>query len=150
MARQNRDEWLWQVIPGQLILSQPGVTVSRSIRSKGIWQPSIDLYETPKLFVLKAEIAGVEPDQVQILYVPGQHSVLIRGAREEADPSEEVRTSIHQLEVYYGEFEREVPLPQCPVEPEQMRAQFRNGILYIEIPKARVRVNHTRITIRKV
>lgn len=150
MARQDRDEWQWQIIPGQLILSKPGVSARRSIRSKGLWQPSIDLFETETQFILKAEIAGVEPDRVEILYVPGQHSLLLRGVRDEIDPNNDARTAIHQLEVYYGEFEREVPLPQTPVEPERMRAHYRNGILYVEIPKARVRVTHTRITIRKV
>ncbi len=115
-----------------------------------MWQPCIDLFETQREFILKAELAGVEPEHVQVAYVPGRHSLLLRGVRQEIDPSSEERSSIHQLEIYYGEFEREISLPQTPVEPERMRAQFRNGILYVGLPKATLRVTHTRITIRKV
>lgn len=150
MARRNRDEWLWQLLPGHLILSQPGVNTPASIQSKGLWRPSIDLYETESQFILKAELAGVEPDDVRVIYVPGKHSILLQGVRHEVDPSNEDRSLIHQLEIFYGEFEREVALPQTPVEPEKIRAQYRNGILYVGIPKARVRITHTRVTIRKV
>lgn len=150
MASRKQDEWLWQI---EASLSRLGEGVSArvpSVASKRCWQPAIDLVEDPTRFILKVELAGVNGEDVDVLYVPGRHSILIRGHRPEEDSGDEPRTGIHRLEIFYGDFEREVPLPEAPVEPQGIRSGYRGGFLFVLIPKARTRLAHTRITIRRV
>lgn len=99
------------------------------------WEPRIDLCEDEQRFFLKAEIAGVRAEDIHLLYLPEHHSLLIRGVRIEEDPTDGCRTGIYQLEIYYGEFQREVVLPDIPIRADGIRAQFRNGLLLVVIPK---------------
>jgi len=84
---------------------------------------------------LKAEIAGVRGEEIQLLYLPERHSMLLKGVRIEEDYSDGIRTGIHQLEIFYGEFQREVRLPDTPIDESNVRAQYRNGFLLVMIPK---------------
>ncbi len=135
MARREVEEWFWQVgselhrISEELANGRPKVASGRA------WEPRIDLLEEDQRFVLKAEIAGVRGEEIQLLYLPDQHSILLRGHRDEDDPTEGLRTSIHQLEIFYGEFQREIRLPSSPIDPTNIRAQYRNGFLVVMIPK---------------
>ena len=135
MPRREVDEWFWQVgtelhrITEELSGGRPRVASGRA------WEPRIDLIEESSRFLLKAEIAGVRGDEIQLLYVPERHSLLLRGTRDEEDYSDGTRTGIHQLEIFYGEFQREVRLPAVPIDATQIRAQYRNGILLVTIPK---------------
>ncbi|MCX7801339.1 MAG: Hsp20/alpha crystallin family protein, partial [Fimbriimonadales bacterium] len=88
-------------------------------------------------FLLKAEIAGVRGEDIQVTYTPDTRTLTIRGERrEETIGRRGVRC--YQLEVYYGEFEREVELPDSPIDSEGIRAQYRNGFLIVFVPKIRV------------
>jgi len=135
MARREVDEFFWQVgselhrISEELANGRPKVASGRA------WEPRIDLIEEERRFLLKAEIAGVRGDEIQLLYLPERHSILLRGHRDEEDYSDGTRTGIHQLEVFYGEFQREVRLPGTPIDPSNIRAQYRNGFLLVMIPK---------------
>ena len=147
MPRREVDEWFWQVgselqrLTEELSGGRPRVASGRA------WEPRIDLIEESGRYLLKAEIAGVRGEEIQLLYVPERHSLLIRGTRDEEDYSDGNRTGIHQLEIFYGEFHREVRLPEGPIDEKQIRAQYRNGFLLVTIPKIeRIIVTRTVIT----
>ncbi len=150
VSRRKQDDWYWQIEAG---LARLGESIPSSVPSvapvRG-WQPPIDLIEDAEKFILKVELAGVNIENVDVLYVPGRHSILIRGVRPEEDTDEHRRTGIFRLEIFYGEFEREIPLPSVPVEPQGIRSGYRNGFLLVLIPKSRASLRHTRITIRRV
>ena len=149
VARRNPEVWFWQVGGDlQRLAADPG---GRSrICSRGFWEPRVDLIEDENGFQLRIEMAGVKAEDVQLLYLPDSHSILIRGVRKEEECFESHRASCHLLEIYYGEFEREIELPSAPIEPSQVRAQFRNGFLYVLAPKASPVFRHTKVSIRKV
>ena len=135
MPRREVDEWFWQVgselhrITEEMSGGRPRVATGRA------WEPRIDLIEERDRLLLKAEIAGVRGEEIQLLYIPERNSLLLRGNREEEDYSDGSRTGIHQLEIFYGEFQREVRLPNVPIDATQIRAQYRNGFLLVTIPK---------------
>lgn len=147
MRRGGLEDWFWQVSGDVLVIQSVS---GRAGASRQFWTPSADLYEDESHFVVKVELAGVAPGQLQIAYLPDRHSLLVRGVRTEDDPTHTVKQQVHQLEIYYGEFEREIPIPDKPVEPDRMQAQYRSGFLYVLIPKAKLRVRHTRVTIHEV
>ena len=135
MARRKVEEWYWQGgselhrINEELASGRPRIASGRA------WEPKIDLIEEENRFILKAEIAGVRGEEIQLLYIPERHSLLLKGVRVEEDYSDGMRTGIHQLEIFYGEFQREVQLPNSPIDESNIRAQYRNGFLLVMIPK---------------
>lgn len=150
MARKPRNEWFYKIdaTPGSAPIAGSGMgPVSGRPRC---WQPQVDLIENDDAFHLKAEVAGVPPERIEVLYLPDRHSILVRGVREELDANIGHRTGIHQLEIYYGDFDREVVLPNSPIEPEAISAECAHGILCVRIPKARQPIAYRRITVLKV
>jgi HSP20 family protein len=122
MPQRGVEEWFWtygdlQRLQGELLRSRPVVASGKC------WEPRVDVIEDERNFVIKAEIAGVRGEDIQLLFLPERHSILIRGFRNDDDgPS--------------GEFAREVSLPDVPIDPQNMRAQYKNGFLLVMIPKA--------------
>ena len=96
----------------------------------GAWLPAIDIYETKDRFVVTAELAGIEPGEVEVSV---EDSVLtIRGERKfYEDVSDE---SFHRVERRYGAFQRSLSLP-ATADAERIEASFDKGVLTIEVPK---------------
>ncbi len=148
MARNDAEDWFWRVgtelqrLTEELHRSRPAVASAR------FWEPRIDLVEEDHRFLLKAEIAGVRGDDIQVLYIPERHCILLRGQRIEEEMAEKGKTAVHQLEIFYGEFQREVPLPESAVDAGGMRAQYKNGFLIVMIPKQERVIATKRISVR--
>ncbi len=99
-------------------------------REAGPWQPSVDLYESGDAVVLRADLPGVDPKDVEVRVT--DNTVSIRGeVRREQQADED---GLYYSERQYGAFYRSIPLPR-QVKPEQSRATYRNGILEITMPR---------------
>jgi len=136
MARREIDEWFWQVGSELQRLSDELYRSGRTVISRRFWEPKVDLLEDASNLIIKAELAGIRGEDIQLLYVPERHSILLRGVRREEDFPDSSRTGIYQLEIYYGDFEREIKLPEIPVDPDGIKAHYRNGFLLVLVPKA--------------
>lgn len=113
------------------------------------WEPRVDMVEEDHRLLIKAEIAGMRGDDIHLLYIPERHTVLLRGSRPELDFSDGSRVGIHQLEILYGEFEREIRLPDVAIDAQGIRAQYRNGFLVVMVPKMERVVATRTIRVRK-
>ncbi|HDI78612.1 MAG TPA: Hsp20/alpha crystallin family protein [Desulfobacteraceae bacterium] len=94
--------------------------------------PYVDISETEDYIYVHAEIPGIQPEDLDISI---QHDVLeIKGIikREWSEEYEGYR----RVERQYGSFSRKIPLP-CPVAVDEVKANYKNGILEIEMPKLR-------------
>ncbi len=96
-----------------------------------IFEPKIEMYETPDEIVIKAEMPGVDKDSIDVR-VRGRH-LIIKGVKKQERKSEE--ENVFFSESFYGEFQRIVPLP-VEVKPEGIEAVYDKGILEIRLPKA--------------
>ncbi len=135
MSRKKGDEWLWQ-FGGQLERLADEIASGRSkVAVAMAWEPRVDVIEEERRFLLKAEISGVRSEDIQLNYVPERHSIVVRGVRIEEDPSEGSRIGALQLEIFYGEFQREVRLPDVAIDANNIRASYKNGLLTISAPK---------------
>ena len=134
MARREIDEWFLQVGTDLERLSDELTNARPKLATGKCWVPKVDVIEESRRLIVKAELAGVRGDDINLIYLPERHSVLLRGMRPEQDFSDGERTGIHQLEILYGEFEREIGLPNVTIDPSGIKAQFRNGILLVMIP----------------
>lgn len=94
-------------------------------------QLAVDVYETAKDMVVKAPVAGVDGEELDITVT--DEMIIIRGTRK--DVKEVDSSSYHAQECYWGTFSRTVSLPQKGLADEA-QASFAKGILTIRIPKA--------------
>lgn len=93
-------------------------------------QLTIDVYQTDDEIVIESTVAGVEPDDIDIDI--SSESVTIRGERSKSETVSE-ENYLYQ-ECYWGKFSRSIILPQ-EVDPDKAKADFKNGILRIRLPK---------------
>jgi HSP20 family protein len=94
------------------------------------WAPKLDVTETKEAIVVKAETAGVDPQDIQISLQ--EQLLTIKGEkRQEKDEKDE---QYHRMERSYGSFARSIRLP-VPVDAGKVNASFKNGLLTITLPK---------------
>ncbi len=94
-------------------------------------QLAIDVYETDGEFVIQSAIAGVKAEDLDIAIE--NDMVTVRGSRQKT--IEEERKKYFYQECYWGEFSRQVILPE-EVDAERAEATMKDGILTLRIPKA--------------
>jgi len=111
-------------------LSWPRLGASE-IMTGGDWAPRVDIAETEKEFIIKAEVPEVKKDEVKISVDNGVLS--IRGERKQE--KEEKGKKFHRVERYYGSFTRSFTLPDN-VDETKIEASFKDGMLNIQIPKS--------------
>lgn len=106
------------------------------------WTPSVDVYETEKDLVVKAELPGLTSKDVEITLT--DDTLTIRGEKKE---SEEVKgENYYRKETRYGSFHRSIRLP-VQVKKEDIKASFKDGILEIRLPKAEEKAKGIKIKI---
>jgi HSP20 family protein len=136
VAHRDEDEWLDQISKEmQRLAGEMSSAGLKPARSKG-WSPRIDLVETESHVVLKVELAGVRADKVSVHYSATKHTLTIKGCRNDTPVFPNEQQSVHQLEIDYGEFWREIQLPDVMVKVEDVKASFRIGMLLLAIPKS--------------
>jgi HSP20 family protein len=95
----------------------------------GSWAPPVDIYERDGNIVLKAELAGLDPKDVDIRV---ENNVLtLRGERK--FENEVKRENFHRVERSYGTFTRSFTLPSA-VDTERIKADFKDGVLQVTLP----------------
>jgi HSP20 family protein len=91
---------------------------------------AVDVYQTPTHILIKAMIAGVRPEDLDVSIT--RDMVTIRGKRERA--VEGNAGDFFFQELYWGSFSRTVVLPQ-EVEIEEAEASEKHGLLVIKLPR---------------
>lgn len=107
------------------------------------WHPSIDLSETDEAYNLKAELPGINADEISIEV--NDNVLTLSGERKEEKASD--KENCHVRELLYGKFSRSVSLP-VPIDAEKIKAKFEGGILKVAIPKSE-KVKPRKIEIEK-
>jgi HSP20 family protein len=95
--------------------------------------PAVEMYETDNEIVVKAELPGVKKENIEVSIK--DNTLHIRGEKKEE--REEKTETIHRLERVYGKFERVLTLP-VDVKAEEVKAEYKDGILEIRLPKSEV------------
>lgn len=95
----------------------------------GDWMPTVDISETDDAFIVKAELPGVEKDDVSVKIEDGV--LTIKGEKKSEIEDEQK----HRIECTYGSFVRSFTLPQA-TKADSIKAEYKNGILNLTIPKS--------------
>jgi HSP20 family protein len=94
------------------------------------WTPAVDIHEEAKQFVVRADLPGVKPADIEITAEKGVLS--LRGARNFEQQNDEGHYS--RVERVSGKFVRTFTLPDN-VQTDAIKAQFKDGVLELTIPK---------------
>ena len=114
---------------------------TRSLR----FEPRADMYETAKALVVRIELPGVRPENLNITLSADDRILTIAGERAETRQEPEERVRYHHLEVFYGAFEREIALPSSiRFDRDAISANYKDGFLVITLPKRAVETQQRR------
>lgn len=98
----------------------------------GGWNPSVDMIDRQDEVVLRADLPGMEQKDIDVTVQ--DNMITIRGERKEE--REEKDKDYYCCERTFGTFTRTMALPPS-VDPEGVKATFKNGILEVRLPKTR-------------
>jgi HSP20 family protein len=94
------------------------------------WAPPVDIFEDGDNLVLKAEVPGVNPDDVEIRVQ--DNTLYLKGERKfEKEVKEQ---NYHRVERSYGTFTRTFSLPNS-VDSDKVSASYKDGVLTLTMPK---------------
>ncbi len=94
------------------------------------WIPAIDVSETDDAVIVKVDVPGVNPEDMEISL--SDNVLMIKGEKKKEE--EEKKENFYRMERYYGSFMRSIQLP-CEVEEDKISATYKNGVLKIVLPK---------------
>jgi HSP20 family protein len=99
--------------------------------SSRVWSPLVDVYEDGDAIIIRADLPGVSQEDIDIEM--NGDTLTIKGDRKFED--EEHRDRYVRLERQYGAFQRSFTIG-VPVDVNEVKAAYRNGILELTLPKA--------------
>lgn len=103
---------------------------SEAAPAAAMWSPAVDIYESGDDIVVKAEVPGMDREDVAVEVKDG--ILTLRGDRKfEKEAKEE---NYHRIERSYGTFVRSFALPSS-VDPEKVRAGLKDGVLEVRLSK---------------
>jgi HSP20 family protein len=97
------------------------------------WTPAVDILENENELVLKADLPEVDPKQVGIQIENG--TLTLKGERRFEEQKN--GKGYHRIERAYGAFVRAFSLPDT-VEADKVKADYRNGVLTVTLPKKEI------------
>lgn len=113
---------LWEGLPyGEMVEKEFGTE----------WIPSVDISETGKKLIVKAELPGMTREDIDISL--DEDYLIIKG--EKKQEKEENDKHFHRVERTFGSFYRSLRLPTV-VEKDKIDATYKNGVLTVVLPKS--------------
>jgi HSP20 family protein len=95
------------------------------------WAPIVDVSETESAFQIRAELPGVDKNDIKLSVEDGV--LTISGRREQEKDETGIR--YHRRERVSGSFARSFTLPDS-VDEQKVAAEFKNGVLTVSLPKS--------------
>lgn len=94
--------------------------------------PACNIIEKTDRYTIEVAVPGVDPHHIDI-ELDGQ-VLKIKGEKSLKKEQEDEETEMHTVEHHYGSFFRSFTLPEN-VDVEGIKADNKNGILYVHLPK---------------
>ncbi len=107
-----------------------------------VWRPLTDVYETEREFVVRMDVAGMDPADFEVR-LHGR-ILTIRGVRN--DPGRAGHRRYHKMEISVGAFERNIEIPHhLPLS--SLSARYENGFLVVRMAKGVSRIKERERTV---
>jgi len=95
------------------------------------FRPSVDIVEEEKAYLVKADLAGMKPEDIKIEV---KNNVLTVSGERKLERKEEGEDGYRRIEREYGSFTRSFTLPET-AEGDNIDANYKDGVLTVTIPK---------------
>ena len=106
--------------------------IPRTTEADGFaFMPAVEMHDDPETITLKLELPGLNPNDLDIQATA--EAVSITGERRFEKRSED--KGVTRTEFRYGRFQRVIPLPNR-IKHDQVKAEYKDGILTLTLPKA--------------
>jgi HSP20 family protein len=102
-----------------------------SAERQALWIPAVDVEETEKNYIFRAETPGLKKEDVKISV---KDNVLTLSGEKKSEERQESST-YHRVERGYGSFQRTYSITK-PIQADQISANYKDGLLEIVVPKA--------------
>jgi len=108
----------------------------------GAWVPAVEITERDNNYVVRAELAGLKPEDVKIEAT--EDALILEGERKYEHNEE--KGGVRRSERRYGQFYRSIPLPDG-ADVDQIKAKFENGVLEVSVPTPKQQSSRRQIQI---
>ncbi|WP_442927725.1 Hsp20/alpha crystallin family protein [Microcoleus sp. A003_D6] len=98
--------------------------------SEAAWMPALELVDAGDNFVLKAQLPGIDPKDIDVQVT--REAISISGERRYENTHE--KSGCVRSEFRYGKFHRVLPLP-AHIQNDSVQAEYKDGILTLTLPK---------------
>jgi HSP20 family protein len=99
-------------------------------RETEVTAPSVDVYEEKDDIIVKAELPGMDKNDIEVNISDSQ--LILKGEKKKEEKVEE--ENYYRCERSYGAFFRTLELPST-VQADKIKASFKNGVLEVRLPK---------------
>lgn len=103
-------------------------------RRLAVWSPEVDIKETEKDVIVKADLPGIKMEDIDVSV--DENQLVIKGERK--FEKEEKDKDYIRVERSYGSFYRSFDVG-VPIKADEVKAHYADGVLEITIPKAEVK-----------
>jgi len=113
------------------LVGRPAATGAEEALVTADWAPIVDIQETDKEYLVKAELPEVKKDDVKVTIKDG----LLTLEGERRQEKEEKTKKFHRVERSYGKFVRAFSMPE-DADDQKVHADFKEGVLNVHIAKS--------------
>jgi HSP20 family protein len=114
---------------GRMLSDEAGL--GPSLEGIGAWLPPVDVIEESDRIIFRAEMPGVDRNDIDIEMENG--TLVLRGEKKQEKNAND--GAAHRVERYYGSFSRSFVLPST-IDAEKIAATYRDGVLEVVLPKS--------------
>jgi HSP20 family protein len=123
----------------------PGEAGDERRTAESAWVPTTDTFAHDDDLVIRCELAGVEPDDVELSL---SHGVLLIWGERDPRPDQLGDVSYYVRERRFGAFRRSITLPER-VTKDRLRASLENGLLEIVVAGGAAEQAYERVEITR-
>lgn len=106
-----------------------------TLKKEAVWRPSIEVKQTEHEYKVKVQLPGVKKEDIDV-ELDNEFMTLTAEIEEEKEEKEEKEKNekYHTCEFRYGKYKRTISFDQ-PIKQDEAKAEYKNGVLKIIIPK---------------
>ncbi len=106
-----------------------------TLKKEAVWRPSIEVKQTEHEYKVKVQLPGVKKEDIDV-ELDNEFMTVTAEIEEDKEEKEEKEKNekYHTCEFRYGKYKRTISFDQ-PIKQDEAKAEYKNGVLKIIIPK---------------
>ena len=109
-----------------------------TVKKNSVWRPAAEIKQSETEYKVKLQLPGVNKEDIEV-ELDNDFLTITAEIEEEKDEKEqkEKNEKYHSCEFRYGKYKRTISF-DTPIKPEEAKAEYKNGVLSIKIPKQKI------------